>query len=376
MPNKTDKTASFAEMARASLGHGMVDGVVANSQGGSFRLPLERAAVIEADDVTPGRERVVDGVEWLRGDSDASPILSRLNIIPTGQTRGKIASGSVLPMTSMQAESSSSTLGRGVQFPTSPTPTLGDLYTFLSDAAGITALESDGVTALTAATRDQTFRFNGTAWVAQASTFGEHNYDLSSVIEAKSEVSLQVAVQTGDDTLDAVLEAHRIALADRLLSQVLAGDGTGVNLNGVVHSTGIGTATYALADRGGDEAFTDAELAVEDGGGRTEHMAWALGTDLSTSAQKTAIEPGASRRVQENGRLTLSNMPAQRITEGLASTTGLIADWRTVSVPILDQLVIVIDRVSNPGMARITSRLPIADPIITHPETIYALTQA
>ena len=371
-----EKTASFAEMVRASLGHGLVDGVQANAQGGNFGLPLERAAVIEADDIAAGRERVVDGVSWLAGDSDASPILSRLNIIATSQTRGKLASGSVLPMTSMQPESGTSALGRGVQFPTVPAPVLGDRYTFLSDTAGITALESDGVTALTAATRDQTFRFNGTAWVAQASLFGEHFYDLSSVIEAKSEISLQLAIQTGDTVLDDVLEAHRIGIADRMLEQVLAGDGTGNNLSGVASASGIGAGSYAVADRGSDEFFTDAENGVADSFGRMEHAAWALGTDLDTSAKKTAIEPGGSRRVLEMGRLTLSGLPAQRIVEGLASTTGLCADWQTVTVPILSELIIVVDRVSVPGMARITSRLPIGGPLVTHPETIYKLEQA
>ena len=183
-----EKSATFAEMARASLGHGMVDGVVANSQGGTFRLPLERAAVIEADDVTPGRERVVDGVEWLRGDSDASPILSRLNIIPTSQTRGKIASGAVLPQTSMQGQSGTSALGRGIAFPTTPSPALGDLFTFTADASGITAIDEDGA-ALTAAETDETYRFNGTAWQRQAAVFGEHGFDLDSVVEAKSEIS-------------------------------------------------------------------------------------------------------------------------------------------------------------------------------------------
>ena len=105
-------------------------------------------------------------------------------------------------------------------------------------------------------------------------------------------------------------------------------------------------------------------------------MSWALGTDLDTSARKTAVEPGAARRVLEEGRLTLSGLPVQRIVEGLASTTGLIADWRTVIVPVLSELVIVIDRVSVPGMVRITSRLPIGGPLITHPSTVFALTQA
>ena len=369
------KSASFAEMLRASLGRGTIDGVSSNAQGGNFRLPLERAAVIEADDVTPGRERVVDGVEWLRGDSDASPILSRLNIIPTSQTRGKIASGAVLPQTSMQGQSGTSALGRGIAFPTTPSPALGDLFTFTADASGITAIDEDGA-ALTAAETDETYRFNGTAWQRQAAVFGEHGFDLDSVVEAKSEISLQVAIQTGDDTLDAVLEAHQIGLADRMLEQVLAGDGTGNNLSGVASATGIGAGTYVLADRGSDEAFTDAELAVQDAGGRSQFMSWGFGKALSTAARKVAIEPGGSRRVEEMGRLTLSGTPAQRITEGLAGTTGLCADWRTVVVPVLSELIIVVDRISNPGMVRLTSRLPIGGPLITHPSAIYALTQS
>ena len=142
--------------------------------------------------------------------------------------------------------------------------------------------------------------------------------------------------------LDSVLEAHRLGITDRLLEQVLSGDGTGNNLSGLVTATGIGSATYLVADRGSDEAFVDAEVAVSDGGGRTQYMGWALGTDLDTSARKTAVEPGASRRVLEMGRLTLSGLPAQRIVEGLAGTTGLVADWRTVVVPVLSELLVVV----------------------------------
>ena len=225
--SKERKSATFAEMARASLGTGLVDGVQANSQGGTFRLPLERAAVIEADDVTPGRERLQDGIEWLRGDSDASPILSRLMIVPTSQTRGKVASGAVLPATSMQPESGTSALGRGVTFPTSPAPTLGDLFRFTSDASGIVAIDEDGA-ALTAAETDETYRFNGTAWQRQAAVFGEHGFDLDSVIESKIRNQPRASdPDLGDDTLDAVLEAHRIGLADRMLEQVLSGDSVG-----------------------------------------------------------------------------------------------------------------------------------------------------
>ena len=370
------KTATFGQMVRASLGHGTIDGVQATLSGGSFALPLSRLAVIEADDIAPGRERLQDGIEWLAGDSDASPILSRLNLIPTSTTRGKIASGAVLPATSMQPESGSSALGRGTTFPTAPSPAKGDLFTFLSATSGITALATDGVTALTEAKQDETFRFDSTAWVAQASLFGEHEFDLTSVVEAKSETTLQLAVQTADSVLDAVLEAHRIGLADRLLEQILSGDATGNNLNGIVNATDIGSAAYLVADRGNDEAFVDGEVKAEDGGGRTQYMAWALGTDLDTSARKTAVEPGASRRVLEMGRLTLSGLPAQRIVEGLGATVGLIADWRTVVVPILSELIVVVDRISIPGEVRVTSRLPVADPILTHPSAVYKIEQA
>ena len=305
------KSATFAEMLRASLGRGTIDGVSSNAQGGNFRLPLERAAVIEADDIAAGRERVVDGVSWLAGDAADSPILSRLNIIATPVTRGKVASGAVLPMTSMQGQGGTSAVGRGTSFPTSPAPALGDLYTFLSDTAGITALESDGVTALTAATRDQTFRYDGTAWVAQAAVFGEHGYQLDSIVEAKSEVSLEVAVQTADTVLDDVLEAHRLGIADRLLEQILSGDATGNNLNGIVNATGIGAGTYVLADRGNDGSFTDGELAVEDGGGRTEHMGWALARIHRRTSLGTALEE-ASGCSSESGIMVLEQKPARK----------------------------------------------------------------
>ena len=375
MPNKTDKTASFAQMVRAALGDGLIDGVQATRAGGRFALPLSRLAVIEADDVAPGRERIVDGVSWLAGDSDASPILSRLNIIPTPTTRGKVASGQVLPATSLQPESGTSALSRGTTFPTTPAPELGDLFRFTADASGITALDVDGGP-LTAAEMEQTYRYDGSGWQLQAAVFGEHDYQLASVIESKTETSLELAVQTADSVLDSVMEAHRLALADRLLEQVLSGNGVGNNLSGVAGAAGIGVGSYPLADRGSDEFFTDAEISVADAGGRSPHVGWALGKDLSTSARKTAIEPGGSRRVEEMGRLTLSGTPAQRIVEGLTSTTGLCADWGTVLVPVLSELLVVVDRITIPGYVRLTSRLPIADPIVTHPSAVYALTQA
>ena len=321
------KDATFGAMVKAAMGAGSpVSGVQGTlGKGGNFKLPLDKLAVIDSEAVS-GRERVIDGVDWLTGDSGESPIMSRLAIVPTSQTRGRLASGQALPQTSIQAESGSAALGRGGAFPTNPAPVLGDLWRFNADVTGINALDEDG-TAITEAARDETFRYTGAAWQRTAAVFGEHDYQLDAVIETKSEVSTQLALQS-EFAMDAVLEAHRIAIADRLLEQTLSGDGQGRNLAGVAGVSGIGGATYVQADRGNDGAFTVGELAVEDGGGRLPFMAWALGKDISTSARTVAIEPGASRRVEERGRLTLSGTPTQRITEGLVATTALLADWR------------------------------------------------
>ena len=81
--------------------------------------------------------------------------------------------------------------------------------------------------------------------------------------------------------------------------------------------------------------------AKEDAGGRTPFIAWGLGTDISTSARSTAIDPGGSRRVEERQRLTLSGLPVQRVTTGLPASTGILADWRTVLVPVFNQLVVI-----------------------------------
>ena len=370
------KTASFGEMVKAAIGGPgaqVLPGVMASHDGGSFKIPLDTAAITASN--IGGRELVVDGVEWLAGDASESPIMGRLNVLAVSQTRGKIASGRALPATSLQAERLTAALGRGVAFPVTPAPTTGDLFRFLSAVTGIVAVDEAGV-AITEAARDSTFRYNGAAWQRQAAVFGEFDYELSSTIEAKSEVSMQLAMQAGDFALEAVLESHRISISDTLLAQVLAGDGLGNNLSGVVNASGIAGGTYVVADRGKSSSFQDAEDAIEDAGARGPFMAWAAGADLSTSARRVAIEPGGSRRTEERGRLTLSGAPVQRITTGLAATTGLCADWRAVTVPVLDQLAVVVDRQTLPGDLRITSRLPVADPIVTHPATAYKLTQA
>ena len=49
------KSASFGAMIKAALGGDLIDGVQSTREGGRFALPLERAAVISAENITPGR---------------------------------------------------------------------------------------------------------------------------------------------------------------------------------------------------------------------------------------------------------------------------------------------------------------------------------
>ena len=122
--------ASFGELLKASIGIGEMPGVMYNQgQGGQFALPMMRAALIAGDEAG-GRELVGGPVSWLGGDSTDSPIMQRLAITPTSQTRGKLVVGAALPGSSMQAQRLTAALGRGIAFPTNPAPVLGDLYRF------------------------------------------------------------------------------------------------------------------------------------------------------------------------------------------------------------------------------------------------------
>ena len=141
------------------------------SHGVRFSLPLERLA-ISVDNVG-GREVADSRVEFLQSDEMTSPIMRRIRLIPTTRQRGKIPTGGALASSTMQAE---------------------------FDTA---AADSDpGI--------------------------GDSDYQMSSVVEVKTRASSQAIIQSGDSELDeVVLGAHRLAIADKLLEQVLGGNGQG-----------------------------------------------------------------------------------------------------------------------------------------------------
>ena len=380
----TQVTFTFADMLRAAL-DARIDmsgnpAFMRTGQGAHLRIPLRQAWAVQTASDVGGRPSLDAPVDWLSSESDDSPILSRLRMIPTSYTRGRLPSGQALPATSMQGETSTAALPvRVTRLPTGPND--GDLVEFSADATGLVdVVDTDGTTAVHEAEAGDRFLYQAsmTRWQKQLVSdpvFGDHPYDLSKVIEAKTSTSVQAVVQSDAHELDElILESHRIAIRDTMLDQLLNGDGVGNNLSGLITASGVGGGTYAMGDSGKSSLFTIGEAAVEDGDGRGPNMSWALGRTLSAGARGTAIDPGGSRLTEERGRLTLSGLPVQRVKSGLDATTGIVADWATVLLPMLDQLLVVVDTITEPGTLRLTSRLPVADPIISHPAAVYILT--
>ena len=146
--------------------------------GAEFWIPLERHAVIPSSAFAE-RPAQRGMVEWLQGDGD-SPVVDAMRLYPTSDTRGKLATAGGLPVATMQGE--------------------------LTTAAG-TSLP----------------------------TLGDHDYVLDKVIETVSDFTRLAVIQSGEDELDdLVLEACRIAVRDKLVQQVLAGDGQGNNMLGIL----------------------------------------------------------------------------------------------------------------------------------------------
>lgn len=295
--------------------------------GAQFRLPTGpflELAVIGADDVAG------DGIRGVTSQPDfpverATAILDRLTTFEVAETRGRVPVGT-LPAVTMQAES------------------------------------------MTAGTDSDP----GVA---------DHEYHCASVVEAKSSYSTQLVLTAGRkvDVSAFVEQSHRQAVRQKLLEQVVSGVRNMSNANslsGILSASGIGSGTYAQVDRGKESAFTTGESAVEDADGDPAAMAWLLGRDIHDSAKGALLEPGSDRRTLERGRMSVSGYPVYRSDSALAHSTGLLCDWASVVLVIQSGLGVTVDRISRPGEVRITSRLAVADPIVTRAARVYALTQA
>ena len=289
--------------------------------GAELRLGTQAFAIIGADDVAGTDVRGVTGrLDW--PIERATAILDLLTVFEVAEKRGRVPVGT-RPAVTMQAESA----------------TAG------SDAdPGISDVE----------------------------------YHTASVVEAKSSYTTQLVLQAAASLdISAAIEAsHRAAIRQALLRQIVNGDGQGNDLSGILGQSGIGSATYAQADRGAHPPFLVAEAAVEDEDSDPATSAWLLGSDLSDSARSAAIEPGSYRRTEERGRISLSGYRSFRSDSAIPGTTGLLCDWASVALVMQDSILVTVDRYSRPGEVRLTSRLAVADPIVTRAARVYKLEQA
>ena len=284
-----------------------------------MRLRVDQLAIIGSDAVG-GRATPPDyGIEWLQGRG-SGPVMPLIRLLPIEATRGKLGIGSTLPTVTVEDEFSSS------------------------------AAFSDP-------------------------TLSDEDFILSTVLETRTRVSFQAAIQSDENLVDLTLAAHLEAIRDQLLIEIVAGDSSGNHLTGLMSRTDNDTQTYAVADIGSDVPFGLAENSIEDAGGDAAGMAWLLGESLSNATRTTLIEPGSDRRVEERRRFTLSGSPVQRLTAGIADTTAVGADWSKVIVPVADELEVTIDRVSQPGTLKLTSRWAVADPILSRPGAVSVVTQ-
>ena len=320
-------TFSVRDLLLASFQHTkgpLPDGYTKHDGGADFALPLsalasEKLAVIDTSDITGERPVVLDRVDFLGGDAEESPIMSRLRFVETANGRGKLPTGDSLPEAVM-------------------TP----IVSTYGDTGGI--------------------------------DIGEHEYEMTSAVKAGTTVSRESIIAAGEVVIeDMVLGAHRQAIRDRLLLQVLAGDGTGSSLTGIANMAGLDGGTYSAVGLTATD-LQRGESAVEDGDGRAPYMAWAFGKALSDEARSNVIDPGSGRYIEERGRVFNTGRETQRIGSDLEATTGICADWGRIIVVVASELQVHVDAVTQPGMLRITTRLPVASPIVSGP--VYVLRQA
>ena len=288
--------------------------------GAHLRVPLSESAIIGVEGVG-GRESLPAPVRFLGGAED-SPILARLRFIETDQSKAKWPYGASLPAAHW----------------TSPT---------------------------------------GAPAASASPVIGDVDVELDKVLEGATISTVQAIIQSADCQVDEIIQvAHGQAMRAELLRALIAGSGLGNIPLGVSLQPGTGAAVYAEVERGIDEPFTLAENTIVDAGGMPGRMAWSMGVDVHTSAQGLVIEPGASRRVLERDRLTLGGTVVERIGPVYPALLAVCADWSSVIVPMLDEVLIVLDRITVPGYVKITSRLALASPVISVPGAVYRLQQA
>ena len=150
------------------------------------------------------------------------------------------------------------------------------------------------------------------------------SYSLSRIAECKSSYSTELALQSPD--FGSYVESSQLAaIRKTVLTQVLAGDASGVNVQGLEGLAGVHEATYTPSTGPGATTLTGVEKAVVDAGAVASRLVWVFGHDVDDHVNDAVITPGDHRRIVERGRVTLSGARAIRSPK-IAATTALCID--------------------------------------------------
>ena len=155
---------------------------------------------------------------------------------------------------------------------------------------------------------------------------------------------------------ESFLMAAMLAASDRQMAvQVLTGDGTAPNIRGILNTPGVLSTAYAVADKGAQGGFFDAEdsLAVDV---PADRRFWILAEDLFRFARRTLRDPGDATYVLRRWDATLrvlDDSPAIR-TNTLTAGYGVYAEWSAATLATWEDVAITVNRVSKPGTIQIT----------------------
>ena len=96
---------------------------------------------------------------------------------------------------------------------------------------------------------------------------------------------------------------------------------------------------------------------------------------MSRAARGTVLDPAARGDWRSKSGWCFSGYPSVRSYSALPAMTGVLADWRSIVLILQSSLWVTVDKVTYPDHVRITSRLSVADPVVTRPARVYRLTQ-
>ena len=144
------------------------------------------------------------------------------------------------------------------------------------------------------------------------------------------------------------------ALEQRICEELLTGSiSTSPNsVDGLIHHTGITETEYAATAVGAVGGYWDTEDALPTRLS-ADKRAWIVEEGLYRTTRKTLIEPGANRRVIQNGLLADDSMAIRSalIPDGHA----IYAEWSDIVLYRWAEVGLTVDMITKPGMVLLTA---------------------